>query len=214
MTSAQKKAFVARMAAARKKSGKGKRPAGTKGLKRNGSATGTKGLKRSRRNSGGDEARALQVYDEFHGPGAKGRDVVIDLEYPIKTHHVLSGIGKLVQIKISTYLSPRVEVTLGFKGTYLAQDTKKTQLFIEGGNQAVNLADFNIRGPIHELEPLGEMTWVFYDTEKTHLGDDGGDAIYKHRFGSVKPLVIYDTRNKLLMLAGGGYDMPPEGIRN
>ncbi len=210
MTAAQKKAFVARMAAARN-AGKKKRPAGTKGLKRRGH--GSK-VKRSRRNSGGEEARALQVFDEFHGEGARGRNVVIDLEIPIKSHHVLSGIGKLVQIKIATYHAPRVEVTLGFKGTYLAQDIKKTQLFIEGGNQGVNLADFNIKGQAHEREVLGEMTWVFYDTEKTHLGDDGGDAIFKHKFGSVKPLVIYDSRNKLLLLAGGGYDMPPEGIRN
>lgn len=166
--------------------------------------------KRSRRNTGVED-RAAEVYKEFHGRGPGG--VVIDVETPIVQHNTLVGIGKLVRLVIETTEGPRTLVTLEFKGTMLAMNTKKTQLYIEGGNQSVNLADFNIKPPIHETEVLGLLRRVFYDTVKTHLGDTGGDAIYNHEFSRNAPAVIYDTRNKLLTLAGGRYDMPPEGIR-
>ena len=33
-----------------------------------------------------------------------------------------------------------------------------------------------------------------------------------HKFKSPRPILIYDTRNKLLSFAGGGYTIPSEGI--
>lgn len=208
MNAAQKKAFVERMAkarkAGRKATGKVKRSRST------GAQKVPPRQKGSRRNTGGAETRAAKVYEEFHGrpPG-----VVIDVETPMRGHSVLAGIGKLIALVIETAQGPRFEVTVEkFGGAYLCMDTKKTQLFIEGGNQSVDLKAFNIVPPIHENEVLGRLVWVYYDTVKDHLGKDGGDAIYKHKFSRNGPTVIYDTRNKLLFLAGGVYDMPPEGI--
>ena len=94
---------------------------------------------------------------------------------------------------------------------------------IRGGDQAVNLRDFGI-DTVHELEILGLATRVQYFTTKTHLRpEDGGTAVYDHKFGgmvrvrgkrkrSPLPTMVYDSVNRMLQFAGGGYSMPPEGI--
>jgi hypothetical protein len=87
-----------------------------------------------------------------------------------------------------------------------------TQLYIEGGDQSVDLRDFGIKTP-HEKEILGHVTDVWYFTTKDHLRpEDGGTAIYHHKFGKIKPTMIYDVPNQLLEFAGGGYTIPDEGI--
>ncbi len=76
----------------------------------------------------------------------------------------------------------------------------------------MNLKAFGISQP-HEHEILGEVAAVCYFTEKLHLIDkDGGKGSYVHKFGAPRPVLVYDTRNKLLSFAGGGYTIPSEGI--
>lgn len=168
------------------------------------------------------DAAAAERYKFFHG---KDPDVVFDIDTPKKYHSTLSGIGKLEALFILSPDGYRVKIGRG-GGCLLAQDPKGKQLFIEGGNQKVNLADFGIKHP-HEIEVLGLLDEVWYDTEKTHLRpEDGGKAVYQHRFKGNgknavvkqfkflrKPTVIYDVRNELLSLAGGDYDLPEVGIR-
>jgi hypothetical protein len=153
---------------------------------------------------------AQTVYRKFHGRGA---DKVLTVDEKMHVHKYLSGIGDLVGLQVLTH-DGRAKVTLKFDaGAVLAQNEKRNQLFIRGGDQSVNLKDFGITGPIHELEDLGQVMWISYYTRKDHLApEDGGEAIYKHRFGRKKPTLIYDTVNKKMELAGGGYDIPDEGI--
>lgn len=165
---------------------------------------------RRRRNP---EDAAAARYEEFHGrPPAE----VVEVTERLHEHGVLSGIGKLVKLVILS-VDGQTEVELSkFGGALLAQDEKGTQLFIKGGDQRVNLADFGIRGRTHENEVLGAVREVEYLTTKDHLGKDGGRAIYHHKFGargSRLPIATYDTRNHLLLIAGGGYDLPEVGIR-
>jgi hypothetical protein len=164
-----------------------------------------------RRKRSNPEEAAAERYEYFHGHPP---ETVTDLEIPIKRHSTLSGVGKLIRLVIVS-IDGKSEVTLSkFGGALLAQNEKGTQLFIEGGNQGVNLKDFGITEP-HENEILGAITEVWYDTVKTHL-QNGGDAIYHHKFGKKKtrlPMAFYDVRNKLLAFAGGEYDMPDVGIR-
>jgi hypothetical protein len=172
---------------------------------------------RGRKNSGRTPARrtnpleaAKKVYRKFHGRDA---DNILTITEPMHVHKHLSGIGDLVGLQVLTH-DGRAKVTLKFDdGAVLAQNEKRNQLFIRGGDQSVNLKDFGITGPHHELEDLGAVIWVSYFTRKDHLApEDGGEAIYKHRFGRKKPTLIYDTLNKKMELAGGGYDIPDEGI--
>ena len=153
---------------------------------------------------------AEDIYEKFHG---RRRDVVLDIIEPMHFHKHLSGIGDLVGMQV-LQLNGRAKVTLKFDaGSVLAQNEKRNQLFIRGGDQSVDLKDFGITGPRHESEVLGLVIWISYYTRKDHLAPkDGGEAVYKHRFGRRKPTLIYDTVNKKMELAGGGYDIPDEGI--
>lgn len=86
-----------------------------------------------------------------------------------------------------------------------------TQLYIEGGDQGVNLKEFSISTP-HEMETLGDVLVVEYFTTKNHLGSDGGTAIYRHKFHKPYPELVYDVRNQQLVFSGGKYVILPEGI--
>lgn len=175
------------------------------------------------------EAAAASRYEYFHG---KPAEEVFEITTPKHEHSVLSGIGKLKKLVILA-IDGKTQVELhGFKGALLAQDENGKQLFIEGGDQSVNLEDFGLsRRHAHEQEILGAVTDIVYFTEKRHLApEDGGVANYAHPFGQKRvrdnngdrhipiigarlPIAIYDVRNKLILFAGGTYDLPEVGIR-
>lgn len=152
---------------------------------------------------------AAEAYREFHG---KDPETEIIVDTPVHFHSVLAGMGKLEFLDVKRDVDGGV-TTINFgKGVYLSENEKKTQLYIRGGDQSVNLRDFGISGP-HEIEVLGEISKVGYFTEKKHLvAKDGGKAVYVHKFQSPRPMLIYDVRNRLLSVAGGGYSIPSEGI--
>ena len=188
--------FMAGWNAAKKRGNKGHRPRTKKKVAKRNPA---------KRNP---EALAVEAYREFHG---KDPAKVITVDTPRHYHGVLAGIGKLDFV---TFHRPEGKAK-GIKftaGTYLAENEKRTQLFITGGDQSVNLRDFGISKP-HESEILGEVSEIGYRTEKLHLIEkDGGKGLYVHKFGTPRPTLIYDTRNKVLSFAGGGYTIPSEGI--
>ncbi len=183
------------------------------------------GIQRYRLNLGRSNPveSAAERYETFHGR-APAKETTFTT--PKNVHKVLSGIGKLLALEILAIDGTRKVKLEGFKGALLAQDEKGKQLYIVGGDQGVNLADFGIKHA-HELEILGALTSVIYFTTKDHLRpEDGGTAGYHHKFGgegrekkhafgrngSRLPLVGYDVRNKLLSIQGGGYELPAEGI--
>jgi hypothetical protein len=177
-------------------------------------ATANKGRKKNPKRRNPEDAAAAR-YEYFHG---RGPDSITEVKRTVREHSVLSGIGKLNKLTIAAIDgSGRVELSK-FKGALLAQNEAGTQMYIEGGDQSVNLADFGIRKP-HEKEILGACLEVWYDTTKDHLGKDGGTATYHHKFGGKKngkasrlPMIGYDVRNKQLEFLGGGYTLPDVGI--
>lgn len=166
----------------------------------------------SRRKNTASRANPLNLAEErfqaFHGHPS---DEVLEIKTDIHHHTALAGLGKLEKLVVK---NERYKVILKkFGGAVLAMNEQATQLFIDGGDQAVDLSDFGITDPIHEKEVLGRCERVYYFTRKSHLRpEDGGTAIYNHKFGKNKPYLVYDTVNQLLEFAGGGYTLPDEGI--
>ena len=136
---------------------------------------------------------------------------MVEVKKQIHYHQHLAGAGKLEKIEVRT--APGVVLDLdNFKGAILAFNEKRTQLFIEGGDQKVDLKQFGIRTS-HEVQPLGEVVAVEYFTRKDHLRkQDGGTAVYRHKFASPRPTLLYDVMNEQLSFAGGKYKVLPEGI--
>ena len=179
----------------------------------------------TRSNPSGEYDAAMKATEDFHGTPAHE---VFEISQDIFEHDNLGDCGELVKLEIKSINGGTVTVK-NFDGARLAQSPKgyPPQLFIEGGDQEVDLADFDITDP-HEIEVLGHLKRVWYYTIKYHLGKDGGEANYKHRFGDNPPRgplvrevlkgklphVLYDVNNKLLSIAGGDYKILPEGIDN
>lgn len=180
---------------------------------------------------------ALKTYEGFHG---RPSEEIVEVTTELHEHSHLAGLGDLVKLVIVTDNGAKVviqkfEDDRGNPAILCMNERPKNgeyrpQLFIEGGDQSVRLSDFGIFEPYHEIEVLGRCRNVYYYTRKDHLGSDGGTATYNHKFGGMRevkgrggkvrrkrsalPTVLYDTRNRLLSFAGGGYTIPDEGIDN
>jgi hypothetical protein len=170
--------------------------------------------------TGNPAAASAEVFEEFHG--FKPSET-ITVTKKIHYHKHLAAAGKLTHLDVWGIDGTGHKIS-GFKGAFLAFNESKNQLFVEGGDQRVNLEDFGIDPP-HELETLGRLTDIGYQTNKTHLGDEGGEAVYVHKFRAVNrngkhvivkiaryPDLIYDVRNEQLLFSGGSYEILREGI--
>ncbi len=214
--------FLKRMAAGRKKAAKvGKKlvKKASKSIKRNPAAkrakkvvksskVSTKRRKAPKRRLRNGEESAAAFYEKTHGRAAE-RDTFVTEK--LQEHTTLAGMGRLEELAIRTASGDTVDLT-GFKGAILAMNEKGTQLFIKGGDQTVDLGDFDIEAT-HEMQVLGHLVSVVYHTRKDHLtAETGGKGSYEHFFEKPRPTVIYDTRNKLLTIAGGAYVLKDVGV--
>lgn len=156
--------------------------------------------------------RAAQKYVEFHGHEPTE---IFEVTGTVHEHSKLSGMGVLESFRVVNLEGEGVTIEdLG--ECLLAQNEDGNQVFIVGGDQELGLEEFGIDRDGHELEILGMLTDVWYFTNKTHLIEkDGGEATYHHTFGGKgrrRPTLVYDVRNAQLLVAGGDYQILPEGI--
>lgn len=176
-------------------------------LKRAKSGKFTRRKNKGRKNS---VPASQDFFESFHGePSKELIKVKTDLFY----HSATGAIGDLRKLKVKSK-NGKWKVTIKFAKPYpiLSASENRKQLFIDGGDQSVNLKDFGINTE-HESEVLGDITDVYYFTTKKHLRpEDGGTAVYHHKFGKIKPSLIYDVPNQLMAVSGGGYTIPDEGI--
>ena len=166
------------------------------------------GKRRARRANPADTAEA--AYQDFHG---RPPDELVEVKKTVHFHANLAGAGKLKRLVVKAARTGDRVTLSGFKGALLAFNEAQTQLFVEGGDQTVDLAEFGISGRPHECEVLGEVLSVDYFTRKDHLSAaDGGTAVYRHKFEKPYPTLIYDVLNEQLSFSGGDYVILPEGI--
>lgn len=165
-------------------------------------------------------AAADAVYEEFHG---RPPDETVTIRKERHHHTHLASAGDLKKLVVLG-VDEKVHTITGFKGAILAFNESKNQLFVEGGDQSVNLEDYGIRNP-HEIETLGQVKDIAYFTTKDHLGDEGGTATYVHKFRTTNengkhvtvritryPDLIYRVRDEQLEFSGGSYLIRAEGI--
>lgn len=183
-------------------------------------AAGTRGNRRRKKNPAEEAAAG---YREFHG---KDPEESVTVTKQVHFHRHLSGAGTLTSLVVNAIDKEHVVTLSGFRGALLAFNERKNQLFIEGGDQRVRLQDFGIDPKAaHELETLGRVKKIGYDTDKKHLGKEGGDATYVHEFGTTNedgehvrvkiarhPDLIYRVRDEQLEFSGGSYTIMAEGI--
>ena len=166
---------------------------------------------------------AEDAYREFHG---RDSQEIIEFE---TTHHFpkrTSAIGDLIELDIKIPRDRHVKggqyVKLSnFGECWLTENPRMKQLYVEGGDQSLDLAEFGLdESDPHEWEYLGELVRAVYFTTKDHLGKDGGEANYHHKFGK-NELTLKKTElikvgfhvpDEQLWFIGGDYEIPSEGI--
>ena len=178
-----------------------------------------------KRKRGNPEAESAEAFEKFHGYAPKE---FVDVDKDLHYHSKLGAIGTLEKLTVIARNGTLVDLS-GFKGAILAMNEDMTQLYIEGGDQSVNCEEFGIREPYHDKEKLGQVKKIWYFTNKTHLGSEGGKAVYHHTFGEegtirdgsgravkseARPDLVYDTMNETLEFVGGEYLIEAEGIKN
>jgi hypothetical protein len=151
---------------------------------------------------------AAEAYQDFHG---RPSEETVTVETKVHYHKHLSACGELRKLVIQVPGKLFKVTVAGFKKALLCENEAHNQLFIEGGDQAVDVKRFGIKTP-HEVETLGDVRNIEYFTTKDHLGKDGGEALYVHAFQKPYPVLIYHALDKQLTFAGGKYKVLPEGI--
>ena len=155
---------------------------------------------------------AASVYEGFHGTPSKE---VVTVKGKQHYHEHLAALGKLAYFKVAG-VDEHWHTLKDFKGALLCSNETRNQLFIEGGDQSLDLAVFGIKKP-HEVETLGQITEIGYRTTKHHLGKEGGKALYFHETGEdggTLPDLLYRVRDQHLEISGGSYTIEDEGIEN
>ena len=150
---------------------------------------------------------------------------------PLHEHSVVAGIGDLKKLEVITADGHKViiknfGVNRHGQPAYLTMNEAATQLFIDGGDQSVNLEDFGILEPYREWETLGQVKQVWYFTTKTTWASMaalrpiatssaawGIPRAFHGPHGEVRersrlPDLIYDVRNQLLYFSGAAIPDP------
>jgi hypothetical protein len=190
-------------------------------------------LAKTKRKAGGKLAEtkrnpsdaAADAFKEFHGHASKE---LVTVKRKVHHHSNLAAAGELrgMSIKPVSKVLP-VRHIGGLKDALLCFNEAKNQLFIEGGDQFMSdgeLKKFGITHP-HELETLGKVVALDYFTDKTHLGDEGGEAVYAHKLRTTNengrhvvvaiaryPDLIYRVLDQQMEFSGGSYEIRAEGI--
>lgn len=175
------------------------------------------GLKRNGRRN--PLETATEMYESFHG---RPSEKITEVEETVHFHAALAELGELLELRVISSVDRDVVYLKNFEGALLCSNEAGTQLYIRGGDQAVDLEEFGF-DLAHDHYDLGEVKQIRYFTTKDHLGSQGGEAEYYHDFGeddvaegrkARRPRLMYSACDHLLSLVGGAYEVKPEGIAN
>lgn len=166
------------------------------------------------------EASAAALSETFHGRPAQTVD---EYEDELHVHSFLTELGDLIEITVDTESGFTAELDFAKEGLKLASSEDGRQLFIQGRTK-LDLAALHMNGNKWERDHMviGRITALVYCTAKEY--DGGKRAEYIHESGEeniggkhkrttkVFPILLYDTRNEELQIAGGQQEVQDVGI--
>jgi hypothetical protein len=160
------------------------------------------------------EPAAADMYETFHGkPSTETLEYVEEHHY----HEHLAELGDLTEMKVATVTGLDITVSFDGAGTKLSCNETGNQLYFVGGDQSIDLDGFKMNTDewLKDHMLLGILYQVTYRTEKGF--DEFQLTDYYHDVGEetgVQPVLLYDTLNQTLSVAGGQYQVKDVGIVN
>lgn len=185
-------------------------------------------VRASRRNP--EDSSAL-AYEIFHGEPPKGTTEILE---EIHEHENLWALGILISLEIEPLSMPGkvAKYEWDSENPWLCGDEPSEtsgglfepsqmvcrQLFVRGGDQKIDLNRLKMgKGSpwYREQMVIGYLIEATYHTQKGF--DNFKPVDYYHALGEesgVVPMVCYDTRNQMISIVGGQYEIRAEGICN
>lgn len=162
-----------------------------------------------RRNPDQEYRKAVELYEEFHGAGPeKLEEIEIELAHP----SWLTALGELVEIVVDSPAG-RSSIQFDRDRPLLCSDPDGVQLYVEGGDQTLDLEKLGVEPK--PMSVIGEIHQITYRTRKDF--DDFETIDYYHQMGEEtgdRPVLVYDSVNRLIHIAGGAYRVEESGIVN
>lgn len=172
---------------------------------------------------------ALGDLIELRGKTIKGQPFVIDFKRSTnprrKSKDIVSKAGKKTKGWIDRRAKALTKIGKSFADTWingkrrnpngptiLASNEAGTHLFIEGGDQSLNLANVGLADQAKkEVCIVGPVHYITYHSRKKFEGKEE-EHDYEHEFseesGGPRPSLRYDVKNKAMFLDGGVYYVP------
>jgi hypothetical protein len=165
--------------------------------------------KRKRRRLNPEEmAEAEALYERFHGRPANR---TVEYDQPMEYRSELAELGKLLELRFDLDADNECVPLRNFGACQVACTPDGKNLYFVGGNMSIDLDALGIEAGKDYIE-LGPCVYIKYHTRKGF--HDFAPVNYYHEFGEVMPVLLYDSINSALFLAGGDYTVRPEGIVN
>lgn len=181
-----------------------------------------------RKQNPGSLSQAAELSETFHG-----RQALDELEFNETEQYDsnLAEIGDLRELQLQSRDNKgNVRICFTRPWPKVASSADGQQLYIVGGDQGLGSQDFAYLKKADQyynhvgeertkrMIPLGTLNGIVYFTDKHHLAGpkyQKQGTQYEHTFGEdsgVKPVLIYDTLNKRMLITGGGYRVEDAGI--
>jgi hypothetical protein len=157
---------------------------------------------------------ADRVFEEFHGMPSE-EEILAEEEIQVREN--LSVLGRLVQLICECVADGQVyRINFG-EDVMLCCSADGRQLYIVGGDQSLDLDAMGFPPEQQQKDKvfIGSAQQATYRTRKRF--DEFAEIDYVHDFGEdggQLPAVVYDRLNLTIELAGGDYEIKPEGIVN
>jgi hypothetical protein len=177
------------------------------------------------------------LYESFHGAPPSETLEIHEAEY---VHGHLASLGDLTEIVVklsggakvgatTTLTAPDPETASDKDIVHVASNELGNQLYLVGGDQSVDVKKLGFRDSfdikhdgetfeateLKDLMVLGEIQKLTYRTQKSF--DDFAQVDYFHQLGEdtkVRPMLLYDTMNDRMKIAGGEYHVHSVGVVN
>ncbi len=164
---------------------------------------------------GNPEPAAAALYEDFHGrPPGETKEIITE----VHDHGWLTQLGVLVELKVATVNQLDATLTFEKDPPDLCSSEDGRQLYIEGGDQSLDLKALKMSGDKWEKDSMviGVLYELTYQTEKGFHRFKTIDYYHKlaEEGGPTQPMLLYDPLNKLLSISGGNYKTEDRGIIN
>jgi hypothetical protein len=159
---------------------------------------------------------AEAIRESFTGAPVDGEMITDEPHMPAGSY---AQLGEVLALHVKPHSGGQVQaIEFSRPRPLLVSDESARQIYFVGGDQNLDdsLMAFNPRHRGGGIYELGQGRRIDYKQRKAHVRNPDADE-WRHDLGEEtgeRPLVLYDTNCRRILLEGGAYVIRPEGIVN